>query len=65
VQNAAAMMRQDNKDVQEVKVEGGDDEEVDRYHAAEVIAEESLPVLGWGPADSWAHVFSDGALGNG
>jgi hypothetical protein len=32
VQNAAAMMRQDNKDVQEVKVEGGDDEEVNRHH---------------------------------
>src|ERR1035441_7238134 len=59
------MMRQDNKDVQEVKVEGGDDEEVDRHHAAEVIAEESLPVLGRGPADSWDHVFGDGALGNG
>jgi hypothetical protein len=28
VQNAAAMMRQDDKDVQEVKVEGGNDEEV-------------------------------------
>ena len=58
-------MRQDHKDVQEVKVEGGDDEEVDRHHAAEVIAEESLPVLGRGPADSWDHVFGDGALGNG
>src|ERR1035441_99804 len=65
VQNAAAMMRQDNKDVEEVKVEGGDDEEVDRHHAAEVIAEESLPVLGRGSADSWDHVFGDGALGNG
>ena len=65
VQNAAAMMRQDNKDVQEVKVEGGDDQEVDRHHAAEVIAEESRPVLGWGPADMRDHVLGDGALGNG
>ena len=59
------MMRQDNKDVQEVKVEGRDDEEVDRHHAAEVIAEESLPVLGRGLAGSRDHVFGDGALGNG
>ena len=59
------MMRQDYKDVQEVKVEGGDDEKVDRHHAAEVIAEESRPVLGRGPADSWNHVLGDGALGNG
>jgi CubicO group peptidase (beta-lactamase class C family) len=65
VQNAAAMMRQDNKDVQEVKVEGGDDEEVDRHHAAEVIVEENRPVLGWGPADTRDHVLGDGALGNG
>jgi len=56
---------QDNRDVEEVKVEGGDDEEVDRHHAGEVIAEESNPVLGRGPADSWDHVFGDGALGNG
>jgi hypothetical protein len=65
VQNASAMMRQDDKDVQEVKVEGGDDEKVDRYHTAEVIAEESLPILGWGPMEPWDHVFGDGALGNG
>ena len=58
-------MRQDYKDVQEVKVEGGDDEEVDRYHAAEVIAEKSLPVLGRGLAASRDHVLGDGALGNG
>jgi hypothetical protein len=30
-----------------------------------MIAEESLPILGRGPADSWDHVFGDGALGNG
>ena len=58
-------MRQDYKDVKNVKGEGGDGEEVDRHHAAEVIAEESLPILGRGPADSWDHVFGDGALGNG
>ena len=43
----------------------GDDEEVDRHHAAEVIAEECLPVLGRGLADSRDHVLGDGALGNG
>jgi hypothetical protein len=59
------MMRQDDKDVQAVKVEGGDDEKVDRYHTAEVMAEESLPILGWGPMGPWDHVFGDGALGHG
>src|SRR5664280_1948959 len=59
------MMRQDNQDVEEVKVEGRDDEEVDRHHAGEVIAEESLPVLGRGLAASRDHVLGDGALGNG
>ena len=59
------MMRQDDKDVQEVVVEGGDDEKVDRYHNVEVIAEESLPILGWEPMEPWDHVFGDGALGNG
>ena len=58
------MMRQDNKDVEEVKVESGDNEEVDRHHAAEVIAEESLPVLGRGLAGSPDHVLGDGALGH-
>ena len=31
----------------------------------EAIAEESLPILGWGPMEPWDHVFGDGALGNG
>jgi hypothetical protein len=64
MQNVAALMRQDNKDVKDVKGEGGDDEEVDRPHA-EVIAQESLPGLGRRLTDSWDHVFGDGALGNG
>jgi hypothetical protein len=50
------MIRQDNKDVKDVKGEGRDGEEVDGHHAAEVIAEESLPNLGRRPADPWDHV---------
>ena len=51
VRNTAAMMRQDNKNVEHLKGEGGDGEEVDRNHAAEAIAKENLPVLGGGPSD--------------
>ena len=59
------MMGQDDKDVEDVKAKGGHGEEVDRDHAAEVIVQESLPVLGRGPAGTLDHVFGDGPLGNG
>ena len=58
-------MRQDNKHVEHLKGERGDAEEIDRRHAAEVIAKESLPVLGRGPPGTRDHVFGDGALGDG
>jgi hypothetical protein len=45
--------------------EGGNGEEVDRNHAAEVIAKERFPVLGRGATRTRDHVFGDGSLREG
>jgi hypothetical protein len=39
-------MRQNDMNVEHLKGESGNGEEVDRYHAGEMMAQESLPVLG-------------------
>jgi len=65
VQKAAAMVRQDDESVEDVEGDGGNGEEVDRHHAAEVIAEECLPVLGRGATSPRDHVSGDRSLSNG
>ena len=65
VQKAAARVRQDDENVEYPKGEGGNGEEVDRNHAAEVIAKEGLPVLGRRATSAMGHVFRDGSLSEG
>ena len=45
VEDSATIMGKDNENVEHLEGEGGNGEEVDRNHAAEVIAEECFPVL--------------------
>jgi len=56
------MVRQDDENVEYPKGDGGNGEEVDRTHAAEVIAKEGLPVLGRRAASARDHVVGDGSL---
>ena len=51
--------------VEHLKGHAGNGEEVDRNHAAEVIAKEGLPVVGRAGTTARDHVSGDGSLSNG
>ena len=61
VQNASAIMRENDKNEQDFKPNGMDGKEVDRGKLGNVIVEERSPCLGW---RFWMsdHVFGNGSL---
>ena len=62
MQHPAAMMRKDQEDVEHLKVDGGDGEEIDGNHVGKVVAKESFPVVGRATAAAWDHIVGDGSL---
>jgi hypothetical protein len=59
------MMGKDNEGAEHLEGEGGNGKEVDRNHAAEVIAKERFPVLGRGATRTRDHGVGDGSLREG
>jgi len=57
-------MGQNNEDVEDLKSEGRDGQKIDRHHAVEVIAKESLLVGRNGPTRASCPVFGDGSVGD-
>ena len=64
VENPAAVMGQNDEDVEDLKGEGRDGQEIDGDRTVEVIAKECLPVWRSGESRTRAHVFGDGSLGD-
>jgi hypothetical protein len=60
-QHPAAMMRKNQDDLEHLKVEGGNGQEIDRNHAAAVMAKESFPVVGRATTGAWDHIVGDGS----
>ena len=58
-------MGKDEEDVEHIKVNGGNGQEIDRNHAGKVIAQESLPVVGRATTGAWDHIIGDGSLRDG
>ena len=58
-------MGKDEEDVEHLKVNRGNGQEIDRNHAGKVIAQESFPVLGWRAMGTRDHIVGDGSLRDG
>jgi hypothetical protein len=65
MEHPAAMMGKDEEDVEHLKVNGGNGQEIDRNHAGKVITQESFPVVGRGATAARDHIVGDGSLRDG